>query len=87
MTRFTRLAMAGVAIAAGAITTAPAASAVPGHTSCRDLGALTVSEAQAHTLAPEIRSLPPGSVNDLVALIQVGGVLDAQTIPPFCQPK
>jgi hypothetical protein len=85
--RLIRITLVSAAIAAGAVVTAPTAHAVPGHTSCRDLGALTVSEAQDQTLAPELRSIPPGSVDDLIALVQTGGELDGETIPRFCEPK
>ena len=63
------------------------AGAAPGHTSCRDLGTTTAGEAQAHELAPEILSFAPGSVDDLVALAQLGGTFDGEVVPPLCQPK
>ena len=61
--------------------------AVPGHTSCKGYGELTASEAHAKTLVTELQSLPHGTVDDLIALVQVGGTFDGETVPPFCTPK
>ena len=61
--------------------------AVPGHTSCKDLGALVASEAQAGTVGAENRSLPHGTVDDLIHAVQVGGTFGDEVVPPFCTPK
>jgi hypothetical protein len=79
-------------IAAAAITvvgtvSATPAGATPGHTSCKGLGALVASEAQAGTVGEENRSLPHGSVDDLIHAVQVGGEFFGEPIPAFCQPK
>lgn len=63
------------------------ASAAPGHTSCKGLGTTTASEARTGTLVPEILSFTPGLVDDIVALAQVGGQFDDQTVLPLCTPK
>ena len=76
---------AGLTVAA--IATASPSGAVPGHTSCKDLGALVASEAQAGTVGAENRSLPHGTVDDLVHAVQVGGTFGDEVVPPFCTPK
>jgi len=78
------LLISGVVTLAGVIGTALPAAAVPGHTSCAGLGALTVSEAHDGSLVTELRSLPPGSAAQLVALVQVGGTFDGEPVPAFC---
>jgi hypothetical protein len=82
-----RVAVVSAGLTAAAIATAAPGGAVPGHTSCKGYGELTVSEAHAKTLAPELQSLPRGTVDDLIALVQVGGTFDGETVPPFCTPK
>jgi hypothetical protein len=76
---------AGFTVAA--IATASPSGAVPGHTSCKDLGALVASEAHAGTIAAENRSLPHGTLDDLIAIVQVGGTFGDEVVPPFCTPK
>jgi hypothetical protein len=66
---------------------ADVAAAAPGHTSCRSLGQTNASEAQAHVLASEILAFAPGSVDDLVALVQLGGTFDGEVVEPLCTPK
>ncbi len=60
------------------------ADAHAGHTSCRDFGQLVASEAQAKVLADEMRSLTPGTVDDVVRVIHLGGQLDGEEVPAFC---
>ena len=84
-TRRALLVTAGLTIAT--IATASPSGAVPGHTSCKDLGALVASEAQAGTVGTENRSLPHGTVDDLIAIVQVGGTLGGEVVPPFCVPR
>jgi hypothetical protein len=84
-TRRALLVTAGLIVAA--IATASPGGAVPGHTSCRGLGALVASEAHAGTLGAEQRSLPHGTADDLIAIVQVGGTVGEEVIPPFCDPK
>lgn len=67
--------------------TAPASGAAPGHKSCKQLGALTVSEAHDGTLVPELQGLPRGTVDDLIAVVQIGGSFGGAIVPPFCEPK
>jgi hypothetical protein len=76
---------AGFTVAA--IAPASPSGAVPGHTSCKGLGALVASEAQAGTVGAENRSLPHGTVDDLIAVVQVGGTFGDEVVPPFCTPK
>jgi hypothetical protein len=89
--RAVRKLMAVLVMSAGmtavVVATAPPGGAAPGHTSCQALGALTVSEAQAKTLAPELRALPRGTVDDLIAVVQVGGTFGGEQVPAFCVPK
>lgn len=66
---------------------AHAASAAPGHTSCRALGATTAAEARDHAVAPEILAFAPGSVDDLIALVQLGGTFEAEIVEGLCVPK
>lgn len=65
----------------------PAAGATPGHTSCKPMGALVAEEARAGTVGQENQSLPHGTVDDLVHVVQVGGVFFGETVPAFCEPK
>jgi hypothetical protein len=74
-------------LSAGAIATAPASGAAPGHESCKAYGALVASEAHDGTLVPELKSLPRGTVDDLIAIVQVGGTFGGEAVPPFCEPK
>ena len=37
--------------------------------------------------APSNRSLPHGTVDDLIAVVQVGGTFGGEVVPPFCTPK
>jgi hypothetical protein len=74
-------------ITAAAVATASPSGAVPGHTSCKAYGQLTVSEAHDGTLVPELQSLPRGTVDDLIALVQVGGTFGDEIVPPFCEPR
>ena len=83
----TRVLAVTTAFTAAAIATAPASGAAPGHTSCKALGELTVSEAHDKTLAPELHSLPRGTVDDLIAVVQVGGTFGGEAVPAFCVPK
>ena len=80
----TRVLVMGAGLTVAAMVTAPVASATPGHTSCRAYGALTVSEAHDKTLASELLTLPHGTVDDLVAVVQVGGTFAGNTVPAFC---
>ena len=82
-----RALLVSAALAAAAIATATPSGAVPGHTSCKDLGAPVASEAHAGTVGEENRSLPHGTVDDLIHAVQVGGTFGDETIPPFCTPK
>jgi hypothetical protein len=74
-------------LTAAAIATASPSGAVPGHASCKGYGELTVSEAHAKTLVPELHSLPRGTIDDLIAVVQVGGTFGDEVVPPFCIPK
>jgi hypothetical protein len=76
---------AGVTFAA--VATASPSGAAPRHTSCKDLGALVASEAHAGTIGAENRSLPHGTVDDLLHTVQVGGTWGDEVVPPFCTPK
>jgi hypothetical protein len=83
----TRVVLVSVGLTAAAIAAAPASGAAPGHTSCKALGALNVSEARDGTLVPELQSLPRGAVDDLIAVVQVGGTFGGEAVPAFCEPK
>jgi hypothetical protein len=74
---------AGLALAA--VATASPSGAAPRHTSCKNLGALVASEAQAGTIGAENRSLPHGTVDDLLHAVQVGGEFFGEPVPAFCQ--
>jgi hypothetical protein len=63
------------------------ASAAPRHTSCRALGATTAAEAKEHAVAPEILTFAPGSVDDLLALVQLGGTFEGEVVEPLCTPR
>jgi hypothetical protein len=82
-----RALLVAVGLTAAAIATASPSAAVPGHTSCEGYGQLTASEARAKTLVPELQSLPRGTVDDLIAVVQVGGTFGDEVVPPFCVPK
>ncbi len=66
------------------VVTAPAGGAAPGHRSCQGFGALTASEAHDKTVASELHSLPRGTVDDLIAVVQVGGSFGGEDVPAFC---
>jgi hypothetical protein len=83
----TRSLISATALSAIALATAHTADATPGHTTCKDLGALVASEAHAQTIADENRSLPPGTIDDLIHTVQVGGEFQGEPVPAFCQPK
>ncbi len=83
----TRVMLLTAGLTASAIVTAAPSGAVPGHTSCKGYGQLTVSEAHDRTLAPELHGLPRGTVDDLIALVQVGGTFGGEVVPAFCTPK
>jgi len=72
---------------AAAIAAASPSGAVPGHTSCKAYGQLTVTEAHDKTLASELQSLTRGTVDDLIAVVQLGGTFGGEVVPPFCIPK
>ena len=80
-------AVAGITFAAAFLSGAGGAAAAPGHTSCRDLGAETAREAKAHAVAPEILAFAPGGVDDLIALVQLGGTFEGEPVPPLCVPR
>ena len=82
-----RIAVMTAGMTVAAFATASPSGAVPAHTSCKNLGALVASEAHAGTVGEENRSLPHGTVDDLIHAVQVGGNFGDETIPPFCTPK
>ncbi len=75
------------ALAAASVAASSTAHAAPGHTSCRALGATTADEARQHLVAPEVLDFAPGQVDDLIALVQLGGTFGGETVDPLCQPK
>jgi hypothetical protein len=82
-----RILVVAAGLTVAAMAAASPSGAVPGHTSCKDLGALVAGEAQAGTVGAENRSLPHGTVDDLVHVVQVGGTFGGEVVPPFCTPK
>jgi hypothetical protein len=74
-------------IAASFIAMTSTAGAAPGNGSCKDFGAATAEAARTGALVPEIRSLTPGTVDDVVALAKVGGEFDGETVPSLCTSK
>jgi hypothetical protein len=87
MTTFIRSVICTATLTVVALATANTVGATPSHTSCKELGALVASEARAGTVGVENRSLPHGTVDDLIHIVQVGGELEGETVPAFCQPK
>ena len=87
MTKLTRSLIAAACLTGAAVLAAPTAGASPGHTTCKDLGALVAGEAHDQTVGVENRSLPPGSVDDLIHTVQVGGEFLGEPVPAFCQPR
>jgi hypothetical protein len=86
--KFAARALAAMAVI-GLVPTlaADTASAAARHTSCRALGATTAGEARSHAVAPEILAFAPKSVDDLIALVQLGGTFEGETVEPLCLPK
>lgn len=82
-----RIAVAAIVVGLAPLLAADTASAATGHTSCRTLGATTAAEARDHAVAPEILAFAPGSVDDLIALVQLGGTFDGEVVEPLCLPK
>jgi hypothetical protein len=87
MITLTRSLICATTLTVVALATATTASATPGHTSCRDLGALVAGEAQAGTIDDENRALPHGTIDNLIHTVQVGGEFEGEPVPAFCQPK
>ena len=87
MTTFIRSVICAATLTLVSLATATTANAASGHTSCKDLGALVASEAGAGTVGEENRSLPHGTVDDLIHIVQVGGEFEGEPVPAFCQPK
>jgi len=78
------VAVATSGLTVATILTTPAVGAAPGHRSCQGFGALTASEAHDKTVASELHSLPRGTVDDLIAVVQVGGAFGGEQVPAFC---
>jgi hypothetical protein len=38
-------------------------------------------------VAPEILTFAPGSVDDLLALVQLGGSFEGEVVEPLCLPR
>jgi len=75
----------GALLAAGLALAAPGvALAHPGHTSCRSFGEVITAEAQAQIIAPELRTIGPGNIDDLVELVHLGGEYDGEQVPALC---
>jgi hypothetical protein len=36
---------------------------------------------------PELENLPRGTLDDLIAVVQVGGTFGDEDVPPFCTPN
>lgn len=53
----------------------------------RALGATTAAEARDHAAASESLAFAPGSVDDLIALVQLGGTFEGEIVEPLCVPK
>jgi hypothetical protein len=87
MTKLTRTLVLVTGLTGTVILTASPAGATPGRRSCKDLGALIASEAHAGTIGDENRSLPHGSLDDLIHAVQVGGEFFGETIPAFCRTR
>jgi hypothetical protein len=87
MTTITRSLIFAAALSGITLATAQTAGAAPQHTSCKELGALVASEARAGTVGEENRSLPPGTIDDLIHTVQVGGDFEGEQVPAFCEPK
>jgi hypothetical protein len=68
-----------------ALTTGQA-SAHPGHTSCQDFGQHNASEAHDQIIDDEIRFFGPGNVDDVIALVHLGGTFDGEPVPALCEP-
>ena len=83
--KINRALVAGAAFLATLCLSAPAADAAPRHTSCKELGALVASEAREGTVGEENRSVPHGTVDDLIHVVQVGGNFLGEPVPAFCE--
>lgn len=74
-----------VVTASLALTTGQA-SAHPGHTSCKDFGQHNAIEAHDQIVDDEVRFFGPGNVDDVVALVHIGGTFGGETVPALCTP-
>ena len=89
MTNIVRNLAIAAGVTAAAITAVPPATAgaTPSHRSCRGLGALAAEEGRNHITGEENPSLPHGSVDDLIHVVQIGGDFLGEPVPAFCDPR
>lgn len=60
------------------------AQAHPGHTSCRGFGEVVAAEGKAQVIAPELRAIGPGNIDDVVRLVHLGGEFFGEEVPALC---
>ncbi|MGI8795526.1 MAG: hypothetical protein ACR2IR_02880 [Acidimicrobiia bacterium] len=82
-----KLTITPLLIAATIALSSGVASAHPGHISCRGFGLHNASEAHQQIIDDEVRSFGPGNVDDVIALVHLGGTFGGEVIPAFCAPK
>lgn len=61
-----------------------AASAHPGHTSCKAFGHHNAAEAKAGTLVEELHFFGPGVIDDVIRLVHSGGLFGEFPVPAIC---
>lgn len=66
--------------------TGGSSSAHPGHTNCKGFGQHNASEAHDQIVDDEVRFFGPGNVDDVVALVHLGGTFDGEPVPALCTP-
>ena len=82
-----KLIIAAATVAVSTIALGGTAGAVPGHTSCRGLGQHNAGEAQTGVLVDEVHYFGPGNIDDVVALVQIGGTFGDEVVPALCTLK
>lgn len=79
-----KLTIAPLLVAVTLALSAGPASAHPGHTSCKNFGQHNATEARQQLIDDEVRAFGPRNVDDIVALVHLGGTFDSEPIPALC---
>ncbi len=59
-------------------------SGLSAYTSVKEFGQQNAAVGKAGLVAEEVLSFGPGNVDDVVALVHLGGTFDGMTVPALC---